>query len=375
MSEYQVYEFQAIDRFLSSDDKAYLHSLSSRAQVGATSARFTYRFGDFRTKPEEVLDRCFDVMLYVANFGVRRLVIRLPKELVKMSKLEPYEIPYTITFEETPRSILVDLNLVCEDYYTWIEEEPMLSSLVSLREELLRGDLRLLYLAWLRSGNSEESPLSPDAMLEPPVPAGLQQLSTGLKAFAELFVVDEDLIAAAAEESAAGSEEVEEPLEKWLAELTTEEHIEYLLRAMRGETHVGQELLQRLRFEFGSEADEEEELEGLPGRSLGDLMAIAQQKQQQRKQQAAQAEQQAREQYLDALVPKQEALWQEVTRLIELKTARGYEQSVAILVDLKAVALLQGKVVDFMERVQVLVDRYSGRSALKKRMKDANLLD
>ncbi|NJN29268.1 MAG: hypothetical protein HC824_01435 [Synechococcales cyanobacterium RM1_1_8] len=78
MSEYQVYEFQAIDRPLSAEDREYLHSLSSRAQVGATSARYTYSFGDFRHQPEEVLDRCFDMMLYIANFGVRRLVLRLP---------------------------------------------------------------------------------------------------------------------------------------------------------------------------------------------------------------------------------------------------------------------------------------------------------
>jgi hypothetical protein len=373
MSEYQVYEFQAIDRFLSPKDKEYLHSLSSRAQVGATSARFTYSFGDFRTKPEDVLDRCFDVMLYVANFGVRRLVIRLPKELVNLSRLEPYAIPYTITFEETPRSLLVDLNLVCEDYYTWIDDEPSLSSLLSLREELLQGDLRLLYLAWLRSGNSEESPMSPEAMLEPPVPAGLKKLSPGLKAFTELFVVDEDLIAAAAEESAAGPETVEEPLAEWLAELTTEEHMEYLLRAMRGEAHVGQELLQRLRFEFGADVEEGEAV--LPGRSLADLMAIAEEKQAQRKKQAALAERRARKQHLDSLVPQQEALWREVVQLIALKTARGYGQAVEILVDLKDVAIEQGKVVDFMERVQALQKKYSGLSALKKRMRDANLLD
>ncbi|NJN31927.1 MAG: hypothetical protein HC824_17015 [Synechococcales cyanobacterium RM1_1_8] len=49
--------------------------------------------------------------------------------------------------------------------------------------------------------------------------------------------------------------------------------------------------------------------------------------------------------------------------------------AVGILVDLKDVAIEQGKVVAFMTRVQALQKQYSGRPALKKRMKDANLLD
>jgi hypothetical protein len=33
MSEYQFYEFQAIDRLLSPDDRDYIHSLSSRVKL------------------------------------------------------------------------------------------------------------------------------------------------------------------------------------------------------------------------------------------------------------------------------------------------------------------------------------------------------
>jgi len=51
MSEYQYYEFLAIDRPLSAEDLAYVRTLSSRVQPTSTQAVFTYSFGDFRGDP------------------------------------------------------------------------------------------------------------------------------------------------------------------------------------------------------------------------------------------------------------------------------------------------------------------------------------
>ncbi len=42
MSEYQYYEFQAIDRPLTEEQQAYMRSLSSRVELTPTQAVFTY---------------------------------------------------------------------------------------------------------------------------------------------------------------------------------------------------------------------------------------------------------------------------------------------------------------------------------------------
>ena len=47
MSEYQYYEFQAIDRTLTQEERAAISQLSSRVKPTATSAIFTYSYGDF----------------------------------------------------------------------------------------------------------------------------------------------------------------------------------------------------------------------------------------------------------------------------------------------------------------------------------------
>lgn len=68
MSEYQYYEFQAIDRPLSDKEQTEVDSYSSRAEVTPTRAVFTYSYGDFRGDPQKVLQKYFDAMLYMTSW-------------------------------------------------------------------------------------------------------------------------------------------------------------------------------------------------------------------------------------------------------------------------------------------------------------------
>ncbi len=70
-----------------------------------------------------------------------------------------------------------------------------MGSLISLRSELLRGDLRCLYLGWLLCVQCEEFA---EEELEPPMPAGLGELSAPLHSLIEFLGIDEDLVEVAA---------------------------------------------------------------------------------------------------------------------------------------------------------------------------------
>jgi hypothetical protein len=243
MSEYQSYEFQTIDRLLTADEKTYLKSLSSRAKVTANSAFYLYNFRDFSHSPEKLVDRCFDMMIYVASYGVRQLIIRLPRNSFNPDILEPYLTPDFIETSITKQSILLDINLSCDDYGTWIEDGArFLPDLIGLREELIDGDLRLLYLAWLKIGCSEEAPDSPEEMIEPPVPPNLDRLSPSLQAFTETFMVNEDLIHVAAAASESQADKTKEPWAKWIKTLSEADRNAYLLRVIEGDSFVGAEL-------------------------------------------------------------------------------------------------------------------------------------
>ncbi len=370
MSEHQYYEFQSLDQPLSSADQTYLRGLSSRAFVTATSASFVYNYGDFRGDPEKVLERCFDMMLYVANFGARRLMFRFPKKLVNPEVFKPYCVKHCISVSTTEKSVILDISMNGEDYNTWIDDDGVsLGGFVDLRADLLQGDFRALYLAWLRSGFSEDTAADPEEMVEPPVPPNLKKLSSALQELADFFMVDEDLITAAATESAS-AQVTSEPIEEWLSALSDAERNGYLLRAINGETHIGAELLLHLRTQYGQNKTPT----GTDAkRTLAELIEVAQNKQKAREQKEHQAAEKAERKRLEAIALKAETLWTEVSRLIDLKQASLYDQAVVHLKDLRDVAVMQGTAHAFGDRLLNLHKQYSNRPGFITRLRNAGL--
>src|SRR6266702_3193845 len=79
MSEYQYYEFLALDRPLTAKQRAELRSISSRAEITATRFTNEYQWGDLRGDPLQMVKEYFDAFLYLANWGTRQVMFRLPR--------------------------------------------------------------------------------------------------------------------------------------------------------------------------------------------------------------------------------------------------------------------------------------------------------
>ena len=75
MSEYQYYEFRAIDRSLTEEEQATVGKLSSRVNMSPTHAIFVYNYSDFPARAEEILAKYFDAMLYMTHYSRRTLVV------------------------------------------------------------------------------------------------------------------------------------------------------------------------------------------------------------------------------------------------------------------------------------------------------------
>jgi len=90
MSEYQFYEFRAIDRALTPAEQAELRRYSSRAEITSRSFVNEYSYGSFKGDEDEFMARYFDAHLYVANWGSRRLMFRLPRSAVDPEALSAY---------------------------------------------------------------------------------------------------------------------------------------------------------------------------------------------------------------------------------------------------------------------------------------------
>ena len=81
MSEFQYVYFAAVDRPLDDGQLEFMRRQSTRAEVSRWEFSNEYHFGDFHGKANEMLRRGYDVHLHYANFGIRRLMFRLPSGL------------------------------------------------------------------------------------------------------------------------------------------------------------------------------------------------------------------------------------------------------------------------------------------------------
>lgn len=57
MSEYQHYEFRAVDKPLTAEQLKRLRNLSTRAAISSTSFVNTYQWGDFKGDPSRLMEK------------------------------------------------------------------------------------------------------------------------------------------------------------------------------------------------------------------------------------------------------------------------------------------------------------------------------
>lgn len=382
MSEYQYYEFRTINRQLSADERKAVDSMSSRGHTTATSFSVEYSYSDFRHDETQVLADYFDIFFYIANWGSVTLKMRFPSALVDTSMWAPYCI-------ETPESMLVDHTTVGDSVlltfssyddhgFDWIDSVDALDGLSGLYNDILQGDLRALYLGWLRAiqfGSADADDFYDDFYgydnntVEPPVPPGLDALSPALKEFVDQLGVDSDLVAAAAIGSESQTPAQQVDMVAALNELTNKECANFLYRFLQGEPHLELELKKRiglLQPQAGAASQGK--------RTVGQLLAAVEEVEAQRKKEAASAAEAKHKAEMQALAARGDEAWQEVDELIKTSKSKAYDQAVALLEKLHALALEQDQVAIFESRVEHIRKQYGRRSSLMRLMKDAQLV-
>lgn len=242
MSEYQYYEFQAIDRPLSDKEMRELRSYSTRARITATSFVNDYSWGSFGGDEVKWMERYFDAFLYLANWGTHIIKLHLPSRLLDLKVAMEYCSNDSFVLREKDGRVILSFVSEEGDDDDSVEGEGCLSSMISVRAEIARGDLRALYLGWLLCAQTGDFD---DEEVEPPVPPGLGQLSASLESLAEFLRIDSNLLQVAAQSSPSlGDSGLDrEDVRRWVANLRSEEKDELLTRfVVEGDQPVGNEL-------------------------------------------------------------------------------------------------------------------------------------
>ena len=214
------------------------------------------------------------MMFYIANWGTWQLMFRFPKAIVDPKWFHPYDLLDAITITQTAKYVVLDIEISEENGLSgWTEGEGWMPKLLPLRDELMSGDVRLLYLVWLRTAPDSAGDPSDDDPIEPPIPPNLGQLSKPLQAFIELVELDADWVTAAAQASPQHQAASETPLENGLSALSEAEREEFLLKLVRREPHVDLQLISRLKELAGADRSAPPITPG--HRRLSELQAIA----------------------------------------------------------------------------------------------------
>jgi len=370
MSEYQYYEFLAVDRPLSRKEMGELRALSTRAKITPTSFVNEYHWGNFRGDPDHLMTRYFDAFVYVANWGTRRFMLRLPRRLVDLETFRKYCAGDAVDCRLSGNSVVLSFWSESEDGL-WEEGEGWMPSLIPVRTAILSDDARSLYLGWLLCAESGELEAR---CVEPPVPPGLGSLSASLTALAKFLRIDEDLIAVAAKGSTPEQESLapsDQDLQRWIRTLAEAEKDAFLARTAQGQGGtVRWEILKGFREDH---ADNEEPAAG-KRRTVGELLEARQQRVERRERRAVEEQRAARRRYLDDLAGRTDEAHQEIERLIQSKQPKTYDHAVKLLTDLRDLAEHSGRAEPFEEMVQDLRRRHARKVTFVQRLARAGLL-
>ncbi len=372
MSEYQYYEFAAIDGPISDEGLRYARGCSSRAEVSRVRWKNTYHFGDFHGSVDTLL-KYYDAHFYIANWGTVRLGLAFPKGVITPDALQLYlrggeRYEDTLTIKQIGGRCIVWWERNEEGGWWDTGGEGLIDELIGIRDELLRGDYRALFLGWLADFNPEEwQDLKDGAVLMPPIPTGLDHLSPALTKLIEHFPVDLDALAVAARLSQASMPE-RVPMAAVLEKLSESEMRALLARVAEGGGPSVMAELNRLTYprvhipvgpaikctDFAAKTIETREAR-LKEEAIAEVAK-------------RQREAEQRKQHLTSVFQRADSTWSGLDLLMEQKIGSAYDQAAAQLQELRDAYAQAGSVGAFQQRLAAFRGRYSNRPAMLRRI-------
>jgi hypothetical protein len=411
MSEYQRYEFMTVDRPLTRAQVNAVDNLSSHIDVSSTHAVVEYNWGDFKHDPIKVLHKYFDGFLYWANWGSPQLAFRFPHGVLPSDLIAHYDFNDWVTFTRHSDYDILDISfgeLEAPDMWTDYD----LGSLIPIREELIDGDMRALYIAWLAAQSTlkgrtgyrrkpasnddydddeydeeedyEEEDYEDDEEEEEeevddeeeekedyeisimPVPPGFATLTAAQQSLAELLQVPQELLAVAGQYSSTAPSTAKDDFASWIELLPQNRRTDYLVRLARNEPGLSRLLVKELR-ELNPD-----KTKAMPptGEMIPYATLLAESKTLKARLERERREQERleRERHLQTIHEHKNEYWQQVEEGALRKNAWGYDEATKVLVELRDAAAQFNESQEFQARFHTWIQSHLRRPALLQRL-------
>jgi len=380
MSEYQYYEFLAIDRPLSSEEMSALRALSTRAHITPVSFTNHYNWGDFKGDPDKLMQRYFDAHVYVANWMTAIFMVRLPIEALAKETAEALAVRHILDLKATETCWVITWSLDESENYDRFGMEGgsgWMARLAPVRDELLRGDLRSLYIGWLAAVTRE---MIDDDEMEPLPMDGLGNLTAAQQALAEFLEVDEDLLAGSGMGSPERQDEamLQEETDEWLGGLPQDELTALLKQLLAGKGQQAERVLKN-RFAAWRRGLRGERTEA-PRRTVGQLLKHAKAAERIRLEQEKREEERRevkrrkeREAYLKALSGNFPKVWQSIQQTVVRGSGLAYEEACRALSDLAEAYSIHGSRKTFEQELRKFMAEHMRRKTLIQRLVKAGI--
>ncbi len=380
MSEYQYYEFLAIDRPLTTEEMSALRALSTRANITPVSFTNEYNWGDFKGNPDKLMQRYFDAHVYVANWMTAIFMVRLPIEALSKETAKAIAVAHMLDFKATQTHWVITWSLEeseNDDRFGMEDGRGWMARLAPVRDELLRGDIRSLYIGWLAAVTGE---MMDNHEIEPLSVSGLGSLTSAQQALAEFLEVDPDLLAGAGMGSPAAQVEKisQKEMDEWIDGLPRDEVKAVLKQLLEGK---GQQAERTLKNRFaawrrGLQSDKAE----ASRRTVGELRKNAEaaekirleRKKRDRKRREIKRRKE-REVYLKNLSKDFPKMWKSAQQTVERGSGLAYDEACRALVDISEAYTLCANQKRFQQELKKFMGNHMRRKALIQRLVKAGI--
>lgn len=365
MSEYQRYEFMTIDRPLTSKQLDAVNALSSHIAASSTHALIEYHWGDFKHDPIKVLHSFFDGFFYWANWGSTKLAFRFPHGILPAELADEYNVDEFVTLTQHADYDILDIDFgEMEASDVWNDYD--LGSFIAIRDELMEGDLRALYIVWLASLHLYKQEEEEEDEIVPPVPPAFSKLTAAQQALAELLQLPQEMLDVTAKHSQKAGLSADDDFTTWVKLLPAERCNDFLLRLAHNEPGLSRLLVKELRklgqHETGATLPEAERI---PYATLHAEYKAAKAKKEHQEQERKKI---ARQRYLQDIHDHRDSYWQQVDQAVQRGSGTGYEEAVRVLIELREAANQFQVSQEFQERFYTWIRPLLRRPALIKRL-------
>lgn len=347
MSEYQYVAFQAVDGPLNDMQLEFAQRQSTRAEVSRWSLSSEYHYSSFRGDVHGLLRKGYDVYLQYTSYGSREIKLRLPggmpiAEMVWSKYVDGQHLEWKSDAEGSGGILSLHPFHETGNFDAVQEKQPLLDALIAVRERLMIGDLRALYLLWLCAADDDYN--DPAEMIEPPVPHGIAESATYGGEILTFFGLDPLLLVAAGQNvNAAPMDESQDRAARWVNAQGEQPAKDMLLRFLIGDT-AGEKarLLAEIRDsqtpDVWPTSDKQRTLDELLQKTAAlraeEDAKQARQDQAKAKREAAKAERERAERMQEMLKDPDKWL-RESERLVDARGTDNYKAAADILYDLR----------------------------------------